>query len=75
MKIKKPVNGGTGAAPGGAAIADRFRLDAGPAKPKAAADNSVASIVAFSVAFVALLGLAFLLWKICSHADTLNPAM
>lgn len=71
MKIKKPMKGpgAEGAAPGGAAIADRFRLDAGPSKPKGATVNSTAAAVAFAFGTIALALLGFLVWMLYQHTE------
>ncbi len=74
MKIKKPIKVSPaegGAAPGGAAIADRFRLDAAPqaAKPKGATVSSKAAAFAFAFGTLALALLGFLVWMLYQHAE------
>lgn len=65
MKIKKPMNGPAAGGPGGAAIADRFRLDVGqPAKPKASSGSKVAAGIALVAALIALGGLGMLAWNL-----------
>lgn len=70
MKIKKPMKapGAEGAAPGGAAIADRFRLDAGASsKQKGRTVNATAAAVAYSAGIMALTLLGFLVWQLFQH--------
>ncbi len=73
MKIKKPmkVANTEGAAPGGAAIADRFRLDAAPSKPQAqgATVSATAAAVAFGAGTIALALLGFLVWMLFQHLE------
>ncbi len=75
MKIKKPITvkaqGGGAAAPGGAAIADRFRLDAAPAK-KGATVNAKAAAFAFSAGALSLALLGLLVYMMYTHVEYLK---
>ena len=66
MTIKKPAK------EGGAAIADRFRLDAPAEKPKAVGGTSLT--VAFCAALVALGVVSLLAYTLWSHWDFLSKA-
>ena len=76
MKIKKPMTmkapGGNAAAPGGAAIADRFRLDVQPQAHKGATVNAKAVAWAFSAGCVALALLGVLVYMMYQHAEYLH---
>lgn len=70
MKIKKPMKAPSaeGAAPGGAAIADRFRLDAAPSKAaQGRTVNATAAAIAYSAGILALAMLGFLVWELFQH--------
>lgn len=68
MTIKKTV-----AKEGGAAIADRFRLDAPAEKPKAAAGGPMLT-AAFAAACVGVLVAGVLAYTLYKHWEFLMPA-
>ncbi len=83
MKLKKPApSKAPSAAPtGGAAIADRFKLDApapGKGKGGGAAPhgtiNKTAALVALIAGFVALAVAGILTWTLYQHWEYLMPA-
>ncbi len=77
MKIKKPVPAGNAAAPsaGGAAIADRFKLDlTNPDDAKGATIGKNATIAAFIAGLVALGVTGLLTFILFQHWSFLMPA-
>lgn len=74
MKIKKPttVQAPAAPAPGGATIADRFKLDATPAAPVRTV-NKTASMIALIAAIVALGISGMLTFTLYQHWQFLMP--
>ncbi|MCR5413411.1 MAG: hypothetical protein K6F50_01625 [Kiritimatiellae bacterium] len=71
MKIKKPV---TVKPQGGAAIADRFKIDAAPAAPKGATVSRTAAGVALAFGAIALAALGLLVFMLYQHLSYMQSA-
>lgn len=76
MKIKKSASTASAPAAGGAAIADRFKLDAVPAGPSAknGTISKTAAATALAFGFVAFLIAGILTFMLYQHWDYLMQA-
>lgn len=76
MKIKKPTtaNAGAPAAAGGAAIADRFKINGLEEKPKGATVGAKSAACALVFGLIALTLAGILTWTLWKHWEFLMPA-